>query len=232
MDDENKVEQNVKQKSNNIKKSQDSKMNKIFKEIGEWIFCFIIAYVLYLNINYFFGTMSGVKQVSMKPTALEGERLIVQRPKIFKRQIQHDDIITFEAPSESTKYLNEEVIDDNIAKYIEYTGLNKFLYNFIGIGKISYIKRVIGIEGDHIQIKEDGQVYRNEGKLIESYTKDKTTNINGKYVDVIVPKGCVFVMGDNRLESKDSRFFGCIPINKVNGYVICRVWPFNRLGKV
>lgn len=221
------------QVSETVEDTKKTKFNMILKEIAEWVFCFIIAYILYLNINYFIGTMSGVKQVSMQPTAKEGERLIVQRPTIFKKTLQHGDIITFEAPIDSAEYIDENAAgDDNIANYIDYKGLNSFLYNFIGLGKTNYIKRVIGIEGDHIQITEDGQVYRNEGKLEEKYTKDGITNINGKYVDLIVPDNCVFVMGDNRLESKDSRYFGCIPVEKVNGYILVRVWPLNRLGKL
>lgn len=214
-----------------VKKRIDKK--GIIKEVAEWILCFIIAYVLYLNINYFIGTMSGVKQVSMKPTALEGERLIIRRSKIFSRILQHDDIITFEAPVDCEQYIDtDSKDDDNIANYAHHSGINSFLYDFMGIGKVSYIKRVIGIEGDHIQVTPEGKVYRNDGLLTEEYIKDNITNINGKYVDVIVPKGCVFVMGDNRLESKDSRYFGCIPVEKVNGYVIARVWPLNRIGKL
>ncbi len=222
-----------------MEEKKDSKMviKKVFKEISEWIICFVIAYILYLILNYFVGTISGVKQVSMFPTAKEGERLIIQRTVLFKRQLNYSDIITFEAPlSSSDDYIvdntNGQTIYSDVAQYANYSGFNKFLHDFIGINKVSYIKRVIGLEGDHIYISETGQVYRNGIKLDEPYLRDGTTSRTGKYINVEVPKGSVFVMGDNRLESKDSRVFGCVPIEKVNGYVICRVWPFNRLGKL
>lgn len=203
----------------------------IFREISEWIICFVIAYVIYLVLNYFIGTISGVKQVSMLPTAKEGERLLIQRPTIFKRELEYGDIITFEAPNEDNIYNNEED-NDNIADYTEYKGFDSFIYNFIGIGKMTYIKRVIGLPGDHIVIGDDGFVYRNSERLNEEYIKDGYTNQMGDYIDLVVPEGTVFAMGDNRLESKDSRYFGCIPMEKINGYVLCRLWPLNKLGKL
>lgn len=207
--------------------------NKIIKEIVEWVVCFLIAFVLYLIINYFFGTISGVKQVSMKPTAVEGDKLLIQRPTVFKKDINYGDIITFEAPLDDAVAAADSVKSgDYKAKYAEYYGLNSFLYNFIGVGKVSYIKRVIGLAGDHIVVKEDGFVYRNNTKLDEPYLKDGTTSQNGEYLDVTVPEGYVFAMGDNRLESKDSRYFGCIPVSRIDGYVITRIWPLNKLGKL
>lgn len=213
---------------NNEKKAKVRKSSKtISREIIEWVSCFVIAYVLYLIINYFFGTISGVKQVSMLPTTEENDRLLISRPVIFKRDLKYGDIITFEAPFEN----NLENRSSDIAPYEEKTGIASFIYNFVGIGKSSYIKRVIGLPGDHVVISDDGAVYRNGEKLDEPYLNQQDTN-KDIYSDIVVPAGTIFVMGDNRLSSKDSRYFGCVPIEKVNGYVIARVWPLNKLGKL
>jgi len=213
---------------NNEKKAKVRKSSKtISREIIEWVLCFVIAYVLYLIINYFFGTISGVKQVSMLPTTEENDRLLICRPVIFKRDLKYGDIITFEAPFEN----NLENRASDIAPYEEKTGIASFIYNFMGIGKSSYIKRVIGLPGDHIVIKDDGAVYRNDEKLNEPYLNQQDTN-KETYSDIVVPAGTIYVMGDNRLSSKDSRYFGCVPIEKVNGYVITRVWPLNKIGKL
>ena len=101
------------------------------------------------------------------------------------------------------------------------------------IGKTSYIKRVIGIPGDHVQIKEDG-VYVNGGKLNEDYLQDwvVTTDLGGLYTDVIVPAGTVYVLGDNRGESVDSRRFGCIPVEKIESKAVLRFWPLNKFGGI
>ncbi len=210
---------------------------KIKKEIIEWAFCFIVAYLLYLLLNYFVGTISGVKQISMKPTANEGEKVLIQRTVFGKKELKHGDIITFIAPSANVNKTEIEpgkVLEGNeaIANYDEHLGIESFTYNFMGINKKSYIKRVIGIAGDHIVINEDGTVYRNNEKLEESYLKDGTTSRNGAYVDIIVPDDSVFAMGDNRLQSMDSRFFGCIPLSKIDGYVISRIWPLNKIGEI
>lgn len=210
---------------------------KIKKEISEWIFCFIIAYILYLLLNYYVGTISGVKQVSMKPTANEGEKLLIERTILSHKQLNYGDIVTFNAPSETLNRssINEgETIKgtDAIANYDELAPMDSFIYNFMGIGKKDYIKRVIGKAGDHIVVGDDGLVYRNGEMVYEPYLKDHTTNKNGAYVDVVVPEGTIFVMGDNRLESMDSRTFGCIPLNKLDGYVIARVWPLNKIGSL
>jgi len=204
---------------------------KLSKEILEWVICFIIAYVIYLFINYFIGTISGVKQVSMFPTARENERLLIQRPKIFKKKIQRGDIITFEAPKD-IGYFEEIDSNDVVAEYNNYKYLKSFMYNFVGIGKVSYIKRVIGVAGDHVVINEEGQVFVNDEKIDEPYLHEQFTSKTGEYMDVTVPVGCVYVMGDNRQESKDSRFFGCIPVSRVDGYVLARIWPLNKIGKL
>lgn len=207
------------------------KARNILKEILEWIICIIIAYVLYLNLNYFIGSVSGVKQRSMYPTAKEGEKVVLQRPVIFKKELKYGDIITFEAPIDNNFYVNVDP-DYPVAQYEVYTGITSFLHEFVGIGKVSYIKRVIGVAGDHIVISDDGSVYLNNEKLDEPYLREEKTIKGGEYTDLIVPEGSVFVMGDNRSDSRDSRYFGCVPISKVNGYVIFRIWPLNRIGTI
>lgn len=213
---------------NNETKAKVRKGSKaILREIFEWVLCLVIAYLLYLIINFFVGTVSGVKQLSMVPTTNDGDRLIISRPILFNRDLKYGDIVTFEAPLEDDLEKN----DNNIASYVEKTGIDSFFYNFMGIGKSSYVKRVIGLPGDHIVIGDDGFVYRNGEKLNEPYLNEQRTN-KDNYNDVVVPAGTVFMMGDNRLSSKDSRFFGCVPMEKINGYVVIRVWPLNKIGKL
>ena len=111
--------------------------------------------------------------------------------------------------------------------------MSKFVYNFLEIGKISYIKRVIALPGEHVEIK-DGGVYINGSKLEESYLQPGvvTDSLGGVYTDFVVPENCVFAMGDNRPQSTDCRRFGCIPLEKIEGKVKLRIWPLNLFGKV
>ena len=106
-------------------------------------------------------------------------------------------------------------------------------HDLLEITKVSYIKRVIGIAGDHIRISSDGEVYINEQKLNETYlVEGVTTPRTGEFYDLIVPDGYIFAMGDNRGGSSDSREFGCIPLDKVEGRVTYRIWPLNKFGKI
>jgi len=210
---------------------------KFKKEMIEWIFCFVVAYILYLILNYFVGTVSGVKQISMKPTANDGEKVLIQRTIFNKKEIKRGDIITFIAPSvtiNKTTIENDVTIEGNdaIANYDKHPGIESFTFNFMGIGKKSYIKRAIGIAGDHIIITADGKVYRNDEIIVEPYLKDGTTSRNGAYINIIVPEGTIFAMGDNRLQSMDSRSFGCVPISEIDGYVVSRIWPLDKIGEL
>lgn len=206
------------------------------KDIFEWIYCIIIAVVLALLVRYYVGTPTIVKQSSMYPTFKQNERLILNRLyRTCKTVPQRGDIITFEAPSVS--YFNGEKADleNPVAIYDnKHQGLfSKFMYNVVEFNKISYIKRVIATPGEHVQIK-DGKVYINGKELQEDYLADDviTDSAEGQFVDLIVPEGTVFVMGDNRDHSADSRRFGCIPYEKIEGKVVLRFWPLNVFGKI
>lgn len=93
-----------------------------------------------------------------------------------------------------------------------------------------YIKRVIGIAGDKIDIK-DGKVYLNEKLLSENYLPQGTvTDPNSINTEYIIPEGYIFVMGDNRGNSTDSRILGPINLKDVKGHVIFRAYPFDKIS--
>ena len=209
-------------------------MNPKIKEILEWVYCIIIALVLAMLFRYFIGTPTIVKQESMKPTLIENERLWLNRwGRTTKTLPKRGEIITFEEP-EVLKYSQEEIDQNNpIAKYQERTGLDWFFYNFLEIGKRSYIKRVIGLPGEHVEIKE-GKVYINGEVLDEPYLQaGLVTDVTGVgFSDFIVPENSVFAMGDNRNHSKDCRSFGCIPLERIESTVAIRIWPLNKFGEI
>ena len=209
-------------------------MNPKIKEILEWVYCIIIALVLAMLFRYFIGTPTIVKQESMKPTLIENERLWLNRwGRTTKTLPKRGEIITFEEP-EVLKYSQAEIAQNNpIAKYQERTGLDWFFYNFLEIGKRSYIKRVIGLPGEHVEIKE-GKVYINEEVLDEPYLQaGLVTDVTGVgFSDFIVPENSVFAMGDNRNHSTDCRSFGCIPLERIESTVAIRIWPLNKFGEI
>lgn len=216
--------------------NQISKNKKIIKEISGWIICIVIAVILALLIKYFVLTPTVVKQESMYPTLEENQRLILNRlGRTFNQLPKRGDIITFEAPTVTYRTKEDTDISNPIAIYEEQERnfFENFSYNVLEIGKTSYIKRVIGLPGDHVQIK-NGKVYINDEELEEDYLQPGivTDAAEGIFSDIIVPENTVFAMGDNRNSSVDCRAFGCIPLEKIEGKILIRFWPLNEFGKV
>ena len=207
---------------------QDKKYEKL-KDLLDWLLCILAAFIIAIVVRFYIGTPTVVKSISMQPTLYEGQRLILNRiPRTFHQSLKRGQIITFEKPSSLTT-------DSSKAKY-EYepsTIFGKFSYYVLEINKTSYIKRVIGLAGDHIVIK-NGKVYVNDEELKEDYLQKgmSTEAQNPELTDFVVPEGYVFAMGDNRTGSTDCRAFGCVPLDKVESVVWIRFWPFDQFGEI
>ena len=94
----------------------------------------------------------------------------------------------------------------------------------------SYIKRVIGLAGDHIRI-EDGQVYVNGKPLDEDYVPAAYAD-ERSYSEIVVPANSYFVLGDHRSMSNDSRDFGPVKENYIYGKAVFGYWPMDKLGRL
>lgn len=196
----------------------------LVREIFDWVLCIVVAFLLAVIIKYFVFTPTLVQQTSMTPTIKDGERVLINRiVRTFKLPINRGDIITFERPIAT---------ENGVGVYNETKGVwNFIMHDALEITKVSYIKRVIGIAGDHVLI-ENGKVFVNDMEIAEVYLDGIETPRRGAFYDVEVPEGYVFVMGDNRSGSSDSREFGCIPLDKVEGRVTVRIWPLNEFGSI
>ncbi len=205
-------------------KDMPMKEKSLIREGFEWVVCLLIAFVIAILVRYYLFTPTLVRQTSMTPTILDGERVLINRVvRTFNLPLYRGDIITFEKPVRTV---------DGCGAYDERHGLwDFFLHDVIEVTKVSFIKRVIGLAGDHVEIK-DGSVYVNDQKLSEVYLNGIKTPITGDYHDIVVPEGYIFVMGDNRNGSSDSREFGCIPLEKVEGRVTYRIWPLTKFGAI
>ena len=89
-----------------------------------------------------------------------------------------------------------------------------------------YIKRVVGLPGDKVQIRNN-TTYINDQPLYEPYLLEKSINDFGP---IVVPNDSVFVMGDNRNNSADSREWGFLPIDNITGRTLFRYWPLDQIG--
>ena len=226
------------EKQEEVEKKEQEENNKkeksVIKNTLEWVYCIVIAIVLAVTFRYFIGTPTIVKMSSMYPTLEQNQRLWLNRwGRTTKKLPKRGEIITFEEPA---KVEGRSEIDKT--KHIAYYGEEKkgfewFKYNFLEIGKRSYIKRVIALPGEHVEIKNT-KVYINGEELQENYLQSGVvTDVTGEgFDDFIVPENCIFAMGDNRNYSTDCREFGCIPLEKIESTVAIRIWPLKLFGKV
>lgn len=210
------------------------KTKSILKEIFEWTYCIIIAIILALLFRYFIGTPTIVQMPSMFPTLKPNQRLFLNRvTRTVHGNYERGDIVTFEAPTK-LQYTIDEIDQTNPVAEYNYNPTNifkKFSYYVLEHDKVSYIKRVIALEGEHVRIA-NGKIYINDKELNEPYLQEDVTTVSNYFNDFIVPEGYLFLAGDNRGKSTDCRAFGCIPIERIEGKVAFRFWPLNTFGTV
>lgn len=189
--------------------SQNEKKLNWKKELRDWIVAILIAAALALVIREYVFTLVKVQGESMAPTLQNEDRLYLNR--LFYTP-EKGDVVVFKPASDP---------------------------------KRPYVKRVIATEGDTVYIDyENGDVYVNDVLTQEPYIAEKT-ELMGNYIlslmakgeyskdnPIVVQPGYIFVMGDNRNNSKDSRELGQIPLEEVMGGAVFRFWPLSNFGSV
>ncbi|SDK29153.1 signal peptidase I [Sediminibacillus albus] len=177
--------------------------NTLKNEVISWLKTILVALIIVVVCRHFLITPSIVEGESMMPTLHDGDRIILS--KISK--IQRFDEIAFQAPDSED----------------------------------AYVKRVIGLPGDTVEMKED-ILYINDKPVEEPYLEEYKKRLsNSQYLTndftlqevagkSTVPEDSLFVLGDNRLDSKDSRYFGFITEESVIGDVKLRIWPLQGIG--
>ncbi|OGK17619.1 signal peptidase I [Candidatus Roizmanbacteria bacterium RIFCSPHIGHO2_02_FULL_40_13b] len=105
----------------------------------------------------------------------------------------------------------------------------------LGNNEIDFIKRIVGLPGDRVMIK-DSHVFVNGAQLDEPYISEPTDTFERGFsregIESVVPEDYLFVLGDNRTHSQDSREFGFVPQSNIIGKVIFRYFPANSFGSV
>lgn len=136
-------------------------------------------------------------------------------------------LIQINGSSMAPTLVNDEIIFLRQTKKVEPGDMIGFYYG----GRI-LLKRVIGSGGDQIEIDSEGNVYVNGGMIQEPYLAEKSPGKCDLEFPYEVPEGMVFVLGDNRDISIDSRIrsIGCVEENQIVGKTAFRVWPPDRMG--
>jgi len=204
------------------------KTKAILKETVDTVVFVIVAVII---IRFFIAELRWIPSGSMKPTLFEGDRIVVEKltklPNVisdhkFENTPKRGDIMIFYPPFVKLK-------TDPWSVFSRLTGF--FCKD------VAYIKRVIGLPGEKFQIiRESNGVYRvyiNDTPLMEEYImseydfhKCRENMYCGPFV---IPEGEYFMMGDNRGNSQDSRFWGTLPQNRFIGRAVFVFWPLNRI---
>lgn len=203
--------------------SEEKKEKSIGREIFEWVYSIVIAIVIAFLIKGFVFDLVKVEGGSMDSTLADGQRLIVTELG-YKNRARNGDIIILDST-----YKNRE------AFLSHYSGMEKLIKRFslpAEYKKKYYVKRIIATEGQTVEIT-DGKVFVDGNELSEDYIQGVTYAPTADY-KVTVDEGCVFVMGDNREHSSDSRnpVVGQIPTKAILGKAQFRLFPFSKWGSV
>lgn len=171
-------------------------------EVSSWIRTILLAVIIAFLIRAFLFTNYIVEGDSMLPTMHNGDRLVVNKLVYKIYEPERFDVIVFHANSQ-----------------------------------VDYIKRIIGLPGDHIAFKGD-VLYINGEPYDEPYLEEMKANVqSGTYTndftleEIIgketIPEDTVFILGDNRQNSTDSRNLGVVQIDEIVGKVNVKYWPFS-----
>ena len=190
--------------------------------VKETIDTIVFVVVMVIIIRFFLGEIRWIPSGSMKPTLTEGDRIVVERVTRFYKTPQRGDIMVFYPPFVELKNTPWKL----------FSRLTGFFCK-----DIAYIKRVIGMPGDKLEIKtdKDGKtfVYINDKQLEEPYIKniyDYSICTEAMHCGpMIIPEGEYFMMGDNRGNSQDSRYWGTLPKDRFIGRAVFLFWPFTRI---
>ncbi|BAZ14246.1 signal peptidase I [Calothrix sp. NIES-4071] len=186
---------------------QNSASSQVWRNARENIFLVAIALILAFLIRTYIAEPRYIPSDSMVPTLHQGDRLVVEKVSYHLHPPQFGDIVVFTPPPE-----------------LQRRGYQK---------DQAFIKRIIGQPGDSIQVTKD-KVYVNGTPLQENYLKDNYIQQDPRQLfnRTQVPPNEFFVMGDNRNDSNDSRYWGFLPSKNVIGRAVFRFFPFNRIGLV
>lgn len=192
----------------------DRGLSGFFRELPVLI---VLAFALAILLKTFVVQAFYIPSGSMEPTLMPGDRVLVEKPFFHPKR---GDIIVFQDPHPPPE--SDRGIVGGVLHWLS-EGLG-----FARPASEDFIKRVIGLPGDTVELR-NGNLYVNGKRVAEPYLRGPKDRRD--YGPTLVPDGELFVLGDNRTDSNDSRYgLGLVPIDKVVGKAFVKIWPFQRVG--
>jgi len=174
-----------------------------------------IALIVAVVIKTFLFQAFYIPSSSMEDTLQINDRVLVSKVSYKIGDIERGDVIVFDDPRGGFEQPEEGALDSVTRNLLESIGLVA--------PQSEFIKRVIGLPGDTVEASE-GDLIVNGVAQVEPYRKRPEKAIPD-FGPIFVPQGELFVMGDNRFASQDSRYFGTIPAETVVGHAFVIIWP-------
>lgn len=189
-----------------------------------------IAVLLVVLLRAFVMQSFHVPSGSMEPTIMPGDRVVVT--KIGAGEVERGDVIVFDgtdtfAAADRTPFASDGVIGRTLSAIASTLSID--------LGEQDFLKRVAGVGGDRVTCTPDDGLQVDGQPVDEPWLEPGTTACDTPF-DVTVPQGRLFVLGDNRGDSADSRAHlgdpggGMVPVDDVVGHVAWRYWPLDRIG--
>lgn len=177
----------------------------------------VVAFVVALLIKTFLLQAFYIPSASMEPTLVEGDRVLVEKVSYRLGGPKRGDVVVFEK-----NLVVPTTVEEDESLVTKIGDSFRGLFGFPTGTEQDFIKRVVAVGGDKIEGR-DGQVYVNDELVDEPYlTEGQQTSPFGP---TEIPAGKIFVMGDNRNNSDDSRNFGPIDAEAVVGHAFLLIWP-------
>lgn len=192
----------------------------------ELLLIVIAALGLALVVEGFFVKPYRIPSVSMVPTLEVGQRVLVNRLELRFSSLHVGDIVVFHPPADYNACANPDQGQNDggpgAQQACDATEATS--------SSTTFIKRLVGLPGDHLQIR-DGHVIRNGVRERDSYIVPCHGDADCNFpVTIVVPRNEYYMMGDNRPDSQDSRFWGPVKRSWIIGKAFMTYWPPNRIG--
>ena len=191
----------------------------LFRWIREALETILPALLIVLVVNVFLAQATRVEGQSMEPNIHDHQRLVVEKVSYRFRLPERGEIVVLKPPTWRPLRLDQRIVSWFCTVFPVECPMDT---------PDPLIKRVVGLPGETIEIR-DGHVYINGQVLEEPYLEQLTY---GNLPPRVISEGYVFVMGDNRGASNDSRSFGEVSLSNVVGRAWVRYWPLEDLGLV
>jgi signal peptidase I len=181
----------------------------------------VMALAIALLVKAFVAQAFFIPSESMVPTLGIGDRVIAEKLSYRIGEPTRGDIVVFEQQTEGA--------DPSRSLWTRVGDTFRELFGMPVTGREDLIKRVIAIGGDRVEA-HDGEVFVNGNAIEEPYLSSET--VTSDFAATTVPEGSVWVMGDNRGASGDSRRFGPVPVDEIVGKAVVIVWPPSNIGAI